>query len=854
MEARVRKRIWLAVCFAILALGTARAADDVIVVFDASNSMWGQIDGVAKIEIAREVMGDLILNWDPATNLGLVVYGHRTTDDCSDIETVIPPGPLNAEAYMAEINAITPRGRTPLTDAVQHAAEELAYRESAGTVILISDGIESCDRDPCAVSTLLAQNGIAFTAHVIGFGLTADQDPETLACIADATGGLFLTAQNAGELTDALAEIATQVAQAPEPEPAPPEPEPEPELQAVEITAPAQAIVGSRFAVSWTPTLGDTDFVTIVPVGADDGILGNYVRTNTEQPAELRAPADPGFYEVRYVVDEGRETAGLATIEIVDAEVAITAPETATVGTTFEVAWSQTIDDADFITIVPAGTDDGILGNYIRANSDNPGDLQAPAEPGLYEIRYVLDEGRRTIGVTGIELVEAEVTLTVPETATAGTTFEVAWSTVVDESDFITIVPVGADEGTLGNYIRANSDNPGDLQAPAEPGLYEVRYVLDEGRQTLAAVPIEIVGAEVTLTAPATATAGATFEVAWSNIVDPSDFITILPVGTDGGTLGNYVRANADQPADLQAPAEPGFYEVRYVLDEGRVTLATAMIELVEAEVTLTAPPAATVGTAFEVAWSQTIDDADFITIVPVGADEGALGNYVRANADQPADLQAPAEPGFYEVRYVLDEGRVTLATAMIELVEAEVTIEAATAIVRAGGEVRVTWTGTVSTRDFIAIVPLGAAEGTLAGYYLAANDAGAATLIAPDEPGFYEVRYILNEGRRTLASATIEVVPADAQINQGATLEVPAIVAPGAAFSVSWTAEVTGGDQRITLASPDQPDFTWIAMQSAAAGPPLEFTAPSAPGFYEIRFLDIASQTVLSRATIEVR
>ena len=79
--------------------------------------MWGQIDGIAKIEIAREVMGDLLVNWDPATNLGLVVYGHRAADDCSDIETVIPPGPLDAGAYMAEINAIGPRGRTPLTDA-----------------------------------------------------------------------------------------------------------------------------------------------------------------------------------------------------------------------------------------------------------------------------------------------------------------------------------------------------------------------------------------------------------------------------------------------------------------------------------------------------------------------------------------------------------------------------------------------------------------------------------------------------------------------------------------------------------------------------------------------------------------
>ena len=673
----MRKRIWLAMCFALLAMGSARAAGDVIVVFDASNSMWGQINGIAKIEIAREVMGNILADWDPGTNLGLVVYGHRSTDDCSDIETVIRPGPLDAAAYMAEINSITPRGRTPLTDAVQHAAEDLAYRDNPGTVILISDGIESCNRDPCAVAELLAQDGIAFTAHVVGFGLAADQDPETLSCIADATGGMFLTAQNAGELTDALAEIATQVAQAPPaPEPRPPPPEPEP-APAVEITAPAHATVGSMFRVSWTPDLGDLDFVTIVPVGTDQGELGNSVRTSAEQPAGLQAPAEPGFYEIRYVRNDGRETLGMVTIEIVDAEIVVTAPQTAIAGATFGVSWSQTIDGRDFITIVPLGADEGTLGNSIRASADQPGGLQAPAEPGFYEIRYMLNEGRRTLAIAQIEIVAAEVTLTAPETAVAGAVFPVEWSAVIDGRDFITIVPLGADEGTLGNSIRASADQPGGLQAPAEPGFYEIRYMLNEGRRTLATAQIEIAAAEVAIEVSAT-----------------------------------IIRAT----------------------DEFRVT------------------------------WSSTIDGRDFITIVPLGADEGTLGTSIRASAGSPGDLEAPVQPGLYEVRYVL------------------------------------------------------------------------------------------NEGRRTIATTTIEVVAADAALNQGATLDVPETVAPGATFAVNWTAEVTGGDQRITLAAPDQADFTWIAMKAAADGPPLEFQAPAEPGFYEIRFLDIGRQEVLSRVIFEVR
>ena len=202
----------MAIVAMLLAMGSAHAAGDVMIVFDASNSMWGQIDGVAKIEIAREVMGDLLADWDPDTNIGLIAYGHRRADDCSDIETIIPPGPLDANAFTAAVNSLTPRGRTPLTDAVEQAARVLSYRDNPGTVILISDGIESCDRDPCAAARLLEENGINFTAHVIGFGLQADQDTTTLSCLANETGGLFLTADNAAELGAALNEVRDTVA------------------------------------------------------------------------------------------------------------------------------------------------------------------------------------------------------------------------------------------------------------------------------------------------------------------------------------------------------------------------------------------------------------------------------------------------------------------------------------------------------------------------------------------------------------------------------------------------------------------------------------------------------------------
>lgn len=187
-----------------LTAGSASAAEDVMVVFDGSNSMWGQIDGTAKIEIARDAMDQLLGEWTEDTNLGLIAYGHRREGDCTDIETILPPGRVDAADFLSRIREITPRGKTPLTDAVEQAARQLAWRDNPATVVLISDGIESCQRDPCALAEELERSGVDFTAHVIGFGLGSAEEQASISCIAERTGGRFIAAGNASELGEAL--------------------------------------------------------------------------------------------------------------------------------------------------------------------------------------------------------------------------------------------------------------------------------------------------------------------------------------------------------------------------------------------------------------------------------------------------------------------------------------------------------------------------------------------------------------------------------------------------------------------------------------------------------------------------
>jgi len=124
---------------------------NVMIILDASGSMWGQVDGKPKIQIAREVLKDLVPEFGTNIHLGLSAYGHRRKGDCEDIEILIPIGPNNANAIIKKVNTINPKGKTPLSEATRRAAEELKYTEERAIVLLISDGIETCGADPCKV-------------------------------------------------------------------------------------------------------------------------------------------------------------------------------------------------------------------------------------------------------------------------------------------------------------------------------------------------------------------------------------------------------------------------------------------------------------------------------------------------------------------------------------------------------------------------------------------------------------------------------------------------------------------------------------------------------------------------------
>jgi Ca-activated chloride channel family protein len=214
-------------------------AERAILVLDASGSMWGQIEGTPKITIAQDVIRGLLDDWSPKVELGLTAYGHREKGNCADIETLAPVGPIDARGIMSAVEGLNPKGKTPLTAAVQQAAEALKYTEDKATVILVSDGEETCDLDPCEIGRALESAGVDFTAHIISFDVPEEETAD-LRCLASETGGLFLEASNADELKDAMSVAKETVTE-----------ESPVELRDASVSAPDQVPAGSKFEIEW---------------------------------------------------------------------------------------------------------------------------------------------------------------------------------------------------------------------------------------------------------------------------------------------------------------------------------------------------------------------------------------------------------------------------------------------------------------------------------------------------------------------------------------------------------------------------------------------------------------------------
>lgn len=206
---------------------------DILFILDGSGSMWGQIDKVAKITTAKETLTKLVDDVPDGARVGLMTYGTQSKESCVDFQTLNEVG-ASAKAIKESIAGIKPLGKTPMGMSLSVGIASLSKTEPQDrqkAVVLISDGIETCNSDPCTSAAMSQHLGIDMKVHVVGFDVDAEAKAQ-LQCIANAGGGQYFNADDTEGFTKAMRDVV-EVAQAPvvaapvaEPEPAPKNVEP----------------------------------------------------------------------------------------------------------------------------------------------------------------------------------------------------------------------------------------------------------------------------------------------------------------------------------------------------------------------------------------------------------------------------------------------------------------------------------------------------------------------------------------------------------------------------------------------------------------------------------------------------
>ena len=202
-----------------------------------------------------------------------------------------------------------------------------------------------------------------------------------------------------------------------------------------------------------------------------------------------------------------------------------------------------------------------------------------------------------------------------------------------------------------------------------------------------------------------------------------------------------------------------------------------------------------------------------------------------------------PSEPGDYELRYVLNERERIIATRPVKVVASAASVSGP-AIAMAGDTVKVTASGPEGSGHWIGFAPAGSDAGSYRDYVRPQGATTEATLMAPTEAGDYELRYVLNEREKVVASQPVKVTPAVAK------LEAPASLSPRQEVTVRFqgprhNSHWIGFVKRDTL---DYLNYADVPLD----GDTVALRAPDDAGDYDIVF--VVDKAAIARHAVSVR
>jgi hypothetical protein len=373
-------------------------------------------EGQTRIQAAKAAVAEIVGKLPDDVRLSLRAYGHQSPTvkhDCRDTELLVGFDGLaaNKPAILAKTRDIKAQGYTPITYVLKLAAEDVGKEDAKPrVVILVSDGKETCEGDPCATAKALADADASLVVHTIGFAVDTAAKYQ-LQCIARVARGRYFDADGTGKLAAALGEAA-------KPAPAPP---PEQKTQIVVAKPKPGKLVIHNAEMSGhkvskadggdvVATLNSSGPSAELPAGLYNVVFGKAVWKSVEiRPGETTT-LDPGVIEIRNASITGHKVLDNETSEEIGSIVSSN-PRISVLPSTFAVTFGKAlwkdievkegerkVLDPGVIKIIGGGISQRVLGeDGAEVDTIVSSSPRAPLPPGNYTVEVAGQKVRVTL-------------------------------------------------------------------------------------------------------------------------------------------------------------------------------------------------------------------------------------------------------------------------------------------------------------------------------------------------------------------------------------------------------------------------------------------------------------------------
>ena len=617
--------------------------------------MWNPYQsGPPRIIAARSAINHFVAS--PAVRDMRIEIGLRTIGgssdivddfDCADSQPVINAGPVDPAAWAATLDGLDPRGGRTLVHAIEEALKDLSNHEGDRRIIVITSGGDQCGHDVDVFLEELSQADNPIPIRIIG--LEIDHGLATSLILSTPTRNVTDPAT--------LIEFLRWSMLPPEALSA------RPEWLELNVSFGGQPVNGATLHLA--SPLDPEESNTAIEEGsarirAAPGRYWGKIEGPEIGPIELA--------EIIHLGNDGAVEINLVNVPDVTLEVD---PDGPLAGAEAYIQYWGATPGNNRVAVAIAGAKAGQF--LVQSPALEPtGEvaLPLPDHPYDLEIQMTRDIGsgvHQLLGRVAFETERRRVSIDAPKKVENGTVMELGWSGDELPGDHITIVTEGSDIAESLLCIPVVGQGPVAANAPEVAGEYLVRYLSRRGRM-LDRANLEVFEILATLEGPTEVTLGEGVSVAWTGPDSPHDFVSIAALDEADEQYRSFLPTTSGNPLLLTAPTTPGDYEIRYVRGVDGEVLARQPLVVSAVEIKLDVPRVVEAGTRFEVAWTGTAGEGDFIAVAEARSGPQNHLDWSYMNLGSPVTLAAPFETGTYVVRYVSGTSNEIVVRRKIEV------------------------------------------------------------------------------------------------------------------------------------------------------------------------------------------